>query len=198
MKIGTSNAFPLDWPREKARTPGNKRKAARFQLTMAAARDDTLKELRLMGARYCVISSNLSIRRDGLPYAGQPTKIPDPGVALYFHIKDQHYVIACDCWDKVEDNMRAIGLTVAAMRGIERWGSTDLMRQAFSGFQYAALPPAGDDWRSVFGPNPKTLEQVKVCYRDLAIKAHPDHGGSEHEMQRLNAAMAQAEKELTK
>lgn len=196
MKIGISNAFPLDWPKEKPRTPPGKRKTARFQLTMAGARDDTLKELRLMGASYCVISSNLSVKRDGLPYANQPTKIPDPGVALYFHIKDQHYVMACDCWNKVEDNMRAIGLSVAALRGLERWGSAEMMRQAFSGFQYTALPPAGDDWRAVFGQQLKTLDHVKLKFRELAMKAHPDHGGSEHEMQRLNRALEAAKKEL--
>jgi hypothetical protein len=40
------------------------------------------------------------------------------------------------------------------------------------------------------------VDEVKKRYRELASRAHPDIGGSEHEMVRLNQAFAAAKKEL--
>jgi hypothetical protein len=61
--------------------PRNPRpKYVRFQVSFAVARDHLLNELRLMGARNLTISSNVPLRRDGLPYANQGT-VEDAGVA---------------------------------------------------------------------------------------------------------------------
>jgi hypothetical protein len=148
-----------------------------------------------MGASYITISSNLALRRDGLPYANQPNP-KDPGIAVYFHVRTTKYAMACDRWTLIEDNLHAIGLSIAAIRGLERWGSGDMVRQAFSGFAYKALPAAGEDWKSVLGQHVKTIEQAKRAHRSLATKAHPDHGGSVHEMQRLNEALEAAKREI--
>jgi hypothetical protein len=191
--ISGEAAFPLAWPEGEPRTPPHKRQRARFELRFAAARDDLLEELRRLKARYPVLSTNVSLRRDGLPYASAPPPA-DPGVAVYFLLDDDQMVFACDKWDKVEDNVRAIGKTIEALRGISRWGARNMMKRAFSAFK--ALPAA--DWRSVMGilDAGVTLEQVKARYRELAAKLHPDTGGSHHAMQRLNAAWEQAQKEL--
>jgi hypothetical protein len=45
---------------------------------------------------------------------------------------------ACDKWDQVHDNIYAVGNTIEALHGIERWGTDDTVEQAFTGF--AALP----------------------------------------------------------
>jgi hypothetical protein len=51
------------------------------------------------------------------------------------------YVIACDQFKEVRLNMAAIGLTIKAIRQIERCGTTSLLERAFKGF--SALPAAG-------------------------------------------------------
>lgn len=175
-------------------------------------RDGVLRNLDLMGVNpgHVVISSNIPLRRDGLPYAN--TRSPeDPGIAVYWYDRasGQQRCIACDRWDKAIDNLRAIELSLEAMRGLDRWGSSQIVGRAFAGF--SALPPSGDDWRSVLGfPSnfPTTVfqrggsvalgavDEVKKRYRELASRAHPDIGGSEHEMVRLNQAFAAAKKEL--
>lgn len=111
-------AFPLTWcPPSQERTPINKRASASYRAGFAKARDDLLDELRLFGADHVVISSNIPLRKDGLPYANfkEPT---DPGISVYFRIKKQSYAISCDAWDKAKDNLGAIGKYVAALRMI--------------------------------------------------------------------------------
>lgn len=190
-----ASAYPLDWPDGQLQTAPGLRKRARFQTAFARARDGIVHELKLLGCPdwKVVISTNIELRRDGLPYAGRKPQ-GSPGVAVYFHLNDQSQVIACDCWDRIEDNMRAIEKTIAALRGIERWGSSEMMLRAFGGFK--ALPSGGDDWRSVFGIDTQNLADVKAVYRIMAAKAHPDQGGNEHEMVRLNQAMEAAQREL--
>lgn len=110
-----AEAYPLAWP---AGWPRARRKSsAAFNLSFAKGRDELMRELRLMGARYPVLSSNVPLRRDGLPYAAQ-REPDDPGVAVYFMWQGKQMTFACDRWDKVKDNVRAIGKTIEALRGV--------------------------------------------------------------------------------
>jgi hypothetical protein len=137
-----------------------------------------------------VLSTNLRLRNDGLPRSGQ-AQPSDRGLAAYFTYKKQPMCFACDRWDRIQDNIYAIAMTIEALRGIERWGSGSMVEQAFTGF--AALPPprgeSADPWE-VLGIRPgATEEEVDAAYRQKARKAHPDApGGSEEAMQALNAA----------
>ncbi|MCC5608930.1 hypothetical protein LC612_19610 [Nostoc sp. CHAB 5834] len=72
-----------------------------------------------MGAKNIIISSNVPTRQDGLPYA-RHKEPDDPGVAVYFKIKDKNYALCCvgiarlrHRWLKVRHNLRAIGLHIA-------------------------------------------------------------------------------------
>ncbi|WP_392530201.1 J domain-containing protein [Nostoc sp. C117] len=186
-----NTAYPLTWATIYPRTPQHKRQAARFEVGFSTARDDLLNELRLLGAKNSVISSNVPLRRDGLPYASfrEPD---DPGVAVYFQIKDKSYALCCDRWLKVKDNLRAIGLHIAAMRGMERWG-VGSVEQAFAGYQ--ALPPQASErkWWEVLGVSPRATEdEVREAYLKLARQHHPDYGGSLDKMAAINAAYEQA------
>lgn len=184
------SAYPLTWATVYPRTPQHKRKEARFEVSFAVARDQLLHELELLDAFAVVISSNVQLRRDGLPYANfrEPD---DSGVAVYFRIKKKNYVLCCDRWLKVKDNLRAIGLHIAAMRGMERWGVGSL-EQAFMGYQ--ALPPQQEKkWWDVLGVSPRASdEEIKEAYRKQAKQHHPDNGGSADRMAAINAAYEQA------
>lgn len=91
--------------------------------------------------------------------------------------------------------MRAIGLTVAALRGIERWGSSDMLERTFGGF--AALPEQSSTgwWQHLGIPRESTLEQIQVRWRELVKVYHPDHGGTPQRFQDLMEAFEQAKKE---
>lgn len=187
-----AEAYPLHWPEGWPRTKSRER--SRFEATMADARDELFAEIARMGGSYPVLSSNLILRQDGLPRAqqGEPS---DPGIAVYFMRKGKQMVFACDRWDRARDNVRAIQKTIEAMRGIERWGASDMLERAFSAF--VALPASSSkkDWRELLGFPPAARpgrDDIDAAYRSKAKSAHPDAGGSDAAMAELNAARADA------
>jgi hypothetical protein len=182
-----TEAFPLQWPLDKTRTGFPQR--SRFVTSFAVARNELLKEIKMLGGVHPVLSTNLPLRRDGLPYANQPEP-KDRGVAVYFTLKGQSMCFACDRWDRVVDNVQAIRHTISALRGIERWGTGDMVQQAFTGF--IALPNP-ESPHSILGvPRTATRDEIEAAFREKAKKAHPDCGGSNAEMRRLNEARQEA------
>lgn len=187
-----AESFPLHWPQGWPRA--SRRQGSQFQSALGSARDHLMNELRLMGAKYIVLSSNMELRRDGLPYANQKQPA-DPGVAIYFQWRGKQMTFACDRWVKVEDNVRAIGKTVEALRGIERWGASDMMERAFSAFE--ALPPPSEGspptcWDILGVECNAPHDEVVKAYRRQARSAHPDRGGTREEWDRLRWAYEQA------
>ncbi len=192
--IAPTEAYPLTWPTARPRTPPGRRKDASFQVGFARSRDEMLNELRLLRARAVIISTSIPLRRDGLPYADfrQPD---DPGVAVYFQRDGKPYVLACDSYRKVEHNLRAVGVTVEALRSIARHGASEMLEQAFTGFAQLPAPRTAEaSWWDVLGVTPETpADEVRAAYYALAEKFHPDKpGGSDHTMARINRAYQQA------
>ena len=188
-------AYPLAWPEGRPRTERPTR--ARFDVSFARARDELCTELQRLGARLPVLSTNVELRLDGLPYAGRPEP-KDTGVAVYFQYADRQMCFACDRWDRVQDNIRAIERTINAMRGIERWGTGEMMKRAFSAFE--ALPnPARQDWRATLGLRPDAdLSDAEAAYRQGVKQFHPDRPtGDAEQFHKINQAIEQARKELS-
>ena len=178
-------AYPLQWPSGKPRTSRPER--ARFDVSQERAQSGILDQIRMLGGTLPVISTNVTLRRDGLPYTSQRAP-DDKGVAVYFTHKGRQMCFACDRWDSLKDNMQAIHKTIEALRGIERWGSGDMVQQAFTGF--VALPSNAP--HTVLGVSADACrEEIEEAYRRKARSAHPDAGGSNEEMARINAARSQ-------
>ena len=184
-------SWPMGWPRAKSRTWSrfghwNKRPS------VATATDAILPELRRLGAVRVVISTNVALRRDGLPYSNQkePT---DPGVAVYFNLRGNARVLACDKWSSVGENLYAVAKHIEALRGQERWG-VGSVEQAFAG--YAALPPpssaADNCWTVLELPFGSCADKINERYRLLSQVRHPDRGGSHDAMAALNKAREEA------
>lgn len=184
-------AFPLAWPQNWPRV--KTRRKSRFQNTsFDLERRHLLNEVRRLGGKNTILSTNLPLRRDGAPYASASySKLSDPGVAIYFNYKDKPMSFACDAWDRIEDNMKAVGKTIEAIRGIERWGASDMMERAFTGFQ--ALPAPKTKWWEILGVSQNsTKDEIKEAYRKKARECHPDFGGSTDQMAIINSAYEQA------
>lgn len=127
--------YPLYWPEGQPETKNRER--ARFDVNFARARDGLIKEIEKLGGRSVTITSNVAVRRDGLPYANQSNP-ENPGVAVYFWRNGQMFCMACDRWNQVKDNLRAIQKSIEAIRGIERWGASAMVEKAVQAF--ACLP----------------------------------------------------------
>lgn len=187
---------PLQWPADWSRTSSRSRSRSRFSVGMHKAVTTLRRELALLGATNVVITSDLPYKGNGDPYSN--ARVSDPGVAVWFVHNGTERVIACDRWDIAGDNIHAICLTVAALRGIDRWGASDMVTRAFAGF--AALPaPPQDDWRAILGitqADKDTLVMARVKHRNLMKAAHPDAGGSHERAVELNRALQDAEREL--
>lgn len=128
-----------------------------------------------MGGRDMIISSNLKVKANGLPYSSQRTP-DDPGVAVYFKWKDRDVVFACDKWLDVEDNLWAIVKHIEALRGQERWGVGSL-DQAFAGYMQLPDPDQRQWWEVLGVAATADNEQIRQAYLRLAKQYHPDAGG---------------------
>lgn len=178
-------AYPLQWPEGYKRS--HCKEASRFRVTTVNSQiNEVLNELKLLNASGVIISSNLPVRKDGLPYSNFRS-LDDAGVAVYFKFKDNNVVMACDQYKKVEDNLHAIALTIGAMRGMERWGVSEMLNRMFTGF--TALPDKTHAWYEVLEVSEKaTKDEINTAYRTLAKLHHPDAGGDTDKFTELTDA----------
>lgn len=183
--------YPLTWPTGWPRTSTWLRGQGPFKTTPDKAYRELIDELGRLGARNVIISSNLKLRQDGHPYANQP-RHNDEGIAVYFTRKRKEMALACDKYSKREDNMRAITKTIDAIRGIERWGSSDLMERAFTGFAQLGHE-SGRKWWDVLGvASDASRSEISAAYLRRRSATHPDKDGDAAEFAAVSQAWAQA------
>lgn len=215
--------YPLQWPDGWKRTPAADRKPSRFFYGFADSMASLMEALARIGATNIVITSDLPARPDGRPYA-VGRKDADPGIAVWFALQGHERVISCDRWQTHAENMRAIALSIEAIRGLDRWGASDMVARAFAGFTALPAGPAGPaapvtngkrDWREVLGmqqvpgiyerpidARTRTLAAhnlviARRIYREKIQATHPDHGGDPTSAVELNVAMGDAERALS-
>lgn len=195
MKI---EAYPLYWPQGYGRTTHSQR--ARFVTTLGKARDYVKDEIRRLGGKHPIISTNIPLKNDGdLRADWTKYKTDDKGVAVYFEHKGNQVCLCCDKYNTVWDNLYAIGRTIAALRQIDRDGVSDFLNRAFTGFK--ALPDNSTinmfkEWHNVFGlPETATVDMIKSRYKELSKFYHPDMpNGDKDKFQEINNAYEQAKK----
>jgi len=185
-----SSAYPLQWPPGWPRTDPSRRESSKFDTTVPRALQFVEDEVRRLGGKQLVISSNCTLGS---------YKPDDPGVVAYFQYQTLTAGIPCDRWRKIEDNLHAIGKTIEAMRGIERWGAKHMIKAAFMGFAALPAPTTLKHWREVLGVanDERDPGRIKECYRIQRGKTHPDRpGGTNAEFDAVQRAFEQAQQEV--
>lgn len=187
-----AEAYPLYWPEGWKRTTYRQR--SKFKTGFGAARNLLFAELARMGATKIILSTSIPLRNDGLPRANMAPDKGDTGVAVYFTRKGKQMTFACDKFNQTCDNIYAIAKTIEAMRGIERWGASDMMERAFSGFKALNAENEGESWWTVIGCTANsTRAEIEAAYRMRLRDVHPDRPGGSHDaMVKLNIARDQA------
>lgn len=190
-------AYPLQWPLGWKRTKNPVR--SRFgkyydKPSIEKARQFVQQELKRMGATHPIISTNQALRLDGMPYSNR-REPDDKGVAVYFTYQGDQRVIACDSYVDMGSNLYAIGLTIEAMRGIDRWGCSEILARAFQGFK--ALPEtasaSSQAWWTVLGVSHDcSFAEIRRKYHELAKTHHPDAGGDHHKWLQIQSAYEKA------
>lgn len=151
-----------------------------------------LDELEKLGVHQddVIISTNLLTRLDGLPRSGQ-ARPQDAGVAVYWQksAKEPMRCMAIDRYDEVADNLAAIAATLDAMRAIERHGGAAILDRAFTGFTALPAPSQAQPWWQVLDiSQTASVDEINAAWRRLSSIHHPDRGGSDAAMARINAA----------
>ena len=193
------------WPRGIEHTED--RTTSRFRASFYVTAFDLADELRAMGAESAVLQMEFDAseqRRDGKPYARAEI---GPALVLSFEVGEDRYMYPADTYLDWHDNLRAIALTLRALRAVDRYGVSK-QGQQYSGWK--ALPAnvdervtpreaaivllrtAGDD------PNEgaicrvvKDAETRRRIYRKAARYSHPDHqAGTDAGFHRVQHALA--------
>jgi hypothetical protein len=176
----SARAYPLQWPKSWPRTAHDKRESgSQFKQTLSGALAGLREEIRRLGGKNLVLSSNYTLGNE------HPK---EQAVVAYFEYDGKQVAIPCDRWAKLEANVRAIALTIQAMRGIERWGAKHMIAAMFTGFRALHERSGEDPWEILGVSDGATEKQILDAYRDKAKIAHPDHGGSSADFNRITEA----------
>lgn len=145
------------------------------------------RELDFLGATKLVILLDVreqDIRLDGNPRAN--ARVGNPCVAVSFESREHGPLrYATGEYDDWKDNLRAIALSLEALRAVNRYGVAN------SGEQYRgwrAIPKSTDPADSI-----QTEEQAQAfieeqhggSIRDALFATHPDHGGDVDEFRKV-------------
>lgn len=188
--------YPLQWPEGWGRTPVHQRTNPPYRAPLEDTRFLILEELRLLitgrssGQIRCTLSSDMITRRDGTFYTN-PEEPRDPGAAVWWvDARGDLCAIACDAWNTVQGNLRAIALNIKHMRAVERTKATQIFARMTQNFKVHALAamnpvPTRPKCADILGLEawPVPREVIESAYRQRARKLaktdHPDVPGSD-------------------
>jgi len=196
------------WSGPRTRSP----QRSRFDASWDATWKLLMREASSLGASRVLIlldADATHFRRDGQLRA--EAKLHSQAVVVVVDGKHGPIRLPCDRYDRWQDNIRAIALSLEALRSVDRYGVTRSSEQ-YRG--WTALPPgsapeAADPWRTVeeaavfllrivdedgikgavrcLLEDPGALSDV---WREVVRRTHPDQGGDAAVMVRANRAKA--------
>ena len=187
----------IDWPAELDRTPVAERKRTqKFDSTIGSTTSAIASEMDRMGIddwRASTASGGAHVKSNGLPKASANPE--DPSFVLRWTDDGEQFAVACDAYDRLEDNAREVYLWVNETRMRDQRAVTT----GQAGFAAAALPGPDDDIvvagaaetpaHEVLGVAPDASDaEVERAFREQAKERHADVGGSNEEMVKLQQA----------
>ncbi len=191
---------PLDvWP--GVPTPSHARQRSRFAAPYTKTVKELARELDAIGAKNVVILADCDeseIRRDGM--IRSDARLRGPGIVVCMDSKYGALKYPCDKFTQWESNLRAIALSMEALRKVDRYGVTKRGEQYTGWKQLPSNATPAEEWACVedamrylsqvagFTTVSFSVSDLTEAYRRAARKAHPDAGGSTELMSKVNRA----------
>lgn len=188
------------WPHKP--TPGRTR--SNFKSSFAQTCDLLDRELCMLNARHVIIQFDCNESETTLDGRHRAkARLRSPGVILSFESKVGPLAYPCDNFTDWHDNLRAIALSLEALRKVDRYGVTKGAEQ-YRGWKRLTLrgdaefPNAdaaavflarhGGGGRATVGTLMSDFDVCKSAYKHAAATNHPDRGGDPGLFSRITAA----------
>lgn len=157
------------WPHAETKP----RTYSRFQATWNVTLEDLAYEVDKLDGTNVVFGAGFresDLRMDGWPRADRRQEpYLHPGVELSFDSRHGRLVYATDAFTDWRSNVRAIALSLEALRAVDRYGVSKRGQQ-YAG--WAQLGPGGPDV-----DRGRRLVEQHGGVRQALMATHPDHGG---------------------
>lgn len=157
--------------------PGRGYTRSQFRASLSTTVDELTTELKALHAKNIILELDVAerdIRQDGLPRAN--ARLTNPSVVLYFDSKHGPLRYATGEYDDWQDNLRAIALSMKALRAVDRYGVSKRGEQ-YTGWRQ--LPTSTDPADAI-----QTAEQARAFleqwggdWKRAVRETHPDTGG---------------------
>ncbi len=173
--------WPAGWKRNDARTE------AKFTTGFEIAVEQLVREMRLMDVRTFILSSDVD------PEDDFERVVPDdPGVVVYFTLEGRMRSVPVDAYTTPQANLKAAADVIAALRVMARH-KTVLLDVVM---EDEAPAHVSHGWWSTLGVDRNaSMETIKRARDELALKHHPDRGGTAEKMRVIQDAYVAAKLE---
>ena len=161
------------------------RRYSQFSASYGQTLDLLGRELSFLKATNVVIQLALKesdIRLDGLPRA--QARPSHPGVILAFDSVHGPLKYATDTFHEWQGNLRAIALSLEALRKVDRYGVSKRGEQ-YTGWRALSAGEGAPMTREVAE---RFLKEHGGSFREAVKRLHPDAGGNEEDFKRLQEA----------
>lgn len=116
--------------------------------------------------------------------------------SVWFVLNGEHKVMHCERFKRYSVNLRALYFVLDELRLASQRGILEEFRQFFEQLPPPSGEPVTQSPYELLGVAPSApVEVAEAAYRALAKRAHPDTGGSNERMSRLNVAIATIRRE---
>lgn len=205
FRVVSMEYWPPDLPQTK------KPRSAAFRAAYSSTLLILARELRHLGAKNVVLECDADwthIRRDGQLRAD--AQLRSQGVILSFDSSHGPLRYPCDTYDRWQDNLRAIALSLEALRAVNRHGVSkrgeqyrgwDLRLPSAGGATGAAMNPRGAAQIiavTAYGDSPDAYSFADAVLQQRAVyhtvvrlalkKSHPDTGGTVEQFRAVQSA----------
>lgn len=167
------------WPHQATRN----RPYSRFDTPYPKTVEPLVREVEALGGRDIVLGVGLDerdIRLDGQPRANARA-LSHPGVEISFDSRHGRLAYATDMFTDWQDNVRAIALSLEALRAVERWGVSK--GRQYTGFAMLTAGPGKEELG-------RSLVELHGGVREALQATHPDTGGETASERDFDAVMA--------